>query len=72
MNALDKAIENVGTGAALARLIGVVPMTITQWKRRGNVPPERCAAIERATNGAVTRYDLRPDIFEVAPTEKAA
>jgi len=29
-------------------------------------------AIEQATNGAVTRYDLRPDIFGEAPTKTEA
>lgn len=29
-----------------------------------------CVRIERATSGAVTRYDLRPDIF--GPAERAA
>jgi DNA-binding transcriptional regulator YdaS (Cro superfamily) len=31
------------------------------WKARGSVPVEHCLAIERATEGAVTRRDLRPD-----------
>jgi DNA-binding transcriptional regulator YdaS (Cro superfamily) len=31
------------------------------------VPADRCLPIERATGGAVTRYDLRPDIFGDAP-----
>ena len=30
------------------------------WKMRG-VPIEQCVPIERATLGAVTRKDLRPD-----------
>jgi DNA-binding transcriptional regulator YdaS (Cro superfamily) len=28
------------------------------------VPIERCVPIERATNGAVTRKDLRPDDWQ--------
>lgn len=31
------------------------------WKSRGVVPSEHCAAIEKATSGAVRRWDLRPD-----------
>lgn len=34
------------------------------------VPAERCAPLERATGGAVTRHDLRPTLF--APDEAAA
>jgi DNA-binding transcriptional regulator YdaS (Cro superfamily) len=34
------------------------------------VPAERCGAIERATAGAVTALELRPDVF--SDTKKAA
>jgi DNA-binding transcriptional regulator YdaS (Cro superfamily) len=36
------------------------------------VPPRYAIAIQRATDGAVTVHDLRPDIFGEAPTEQAA
>jgi len=61
-NALKKAVTVFGSQAALAKAIGVSPMTITQWKARG-IPAERCLDIERATDGKVTRLDLRPDLF---------
>lgn len=67
MNVLDRAIKSVGSGAELARRLGVVPMTVTQWRRRGRVPAERCAAIEMLTDGRVTRHDLRPDVFGPLP-----
>jgi DNA-binding transcriptional regulator YdaS (Cro superfamily) len=54
------------TQARLAQLLGVEPMTIRQWKRRG-VPPERCIEVERAVGGKVTRYELRPDVFGERP-----
>lgn len=68
MDVLDLAIKCVGSGAELARRLGVVPMTVTQWRRRKRVPAERCAAIEQLTNGAVTRHDLRPDVFGPLPS----
>lgn len=37
-------------------------------KRAG---PRLCVQIERATSGAVTRHDLRPDLFD-PPAERAA
>jgi DNA-binding transcriptional regulator YdaS (Cro superfamily) len=40
---------------------------IRQWrtKHKGRIPdPANCMAIERATDGAVTRRDLRPDDCE--------
>lgn len=63
-----------GSSIALAKTLQVSQPTVSDWctgKKR--VPVERCAAIERATNGAVTRKDLRPDDWheiwpELAPT----
>lgn len=59
-SALHRAIEHAGSAAALARKIGVTPQAIYQWDR---VPAERVIAIEAATGGAVSRCDLRPDIY---------
>lgn len=52
-----------GSAAALAAAIGVPSVLVYQWAggRRG-VPDTRCPAIERATGGAVTCEQLRPDI----------
>ncbi len=51
-----------GSQSRIARAIGVPPVSVYHWaKGMRPVPVERCAAIERATNGAVTRRDLRPD-----------
>lgn len=53
-----------GRAAALARDIGVTPVTIHQWAYRPDkqVPAERCPEIEKATLGAVTCEELRPDV----------
>ena len=52
-----------GTSVELARLIGVSPVLVSQWRKgRRPVPAERCPAIERATKGAVRCEDLRPDV----------
>ena len=57
-----KACEIAGSQAALAVLIGVTPQTVNQWITRVRpVPPTQCFPIEQATNGAVTRQELRPD-----------
>ena len=62
MNALTRAIESSGGVGLLAQSIGVTQTVISNWRARGgSVPAIHCAAIERATNGAVTRKDLRPD-----------
>jgi DNA-binding transcriptional regulator YdaS (Cro superfamily) len=62
-----------GRGLALANSIGVSPVLISQWSTGPRVPPiERCVPIERATNGAVTRQDLRPDDWQAIWPELAA
>jgi DNA-binding transcriptional regulator YdaS (Cro superfamily) len=73
MNApLDHATQILGTQEALAAALGIKSPSISEWRKRGKVPPERCIAIEQATEGAVTRYELRPDIFGEAPKAAAA
>ena len=50
------------SGTALARAIGVPQPLMSQWRTGARqVPIERCVSIERATAGAVRRWDLRPD-----------
>jgi len=74
MNAipLKKAIALVGL-TRLAESLGVRPPTLHVWMNRtGRAPAERCIAIERATGGKVTRYDLRPDVFGPAPDHHQA
>lgn len=67
MNALDKAIESAGGVGKLASAIDTTQNVVSNWRLRGQVPANRCASIESATGGAVTRYDLRPDVFGAPP-----
>ena len=54
-----------GVGQALAREIGVSQVIISQWKTGARiVPAERCIDIDRATQGAVTCEELRPDLAD--------
>lgn len=71
MNPLDLAIEAAGGIVKLATAIGLRPNVVGNWKLRGQVPAERCLAIEQATAGAVTRHDLRPDVFGPPPADEA-
>jgi len=62
MDHILRAADAVGGQAKLAGLLGVTPPTVNQWaKGTRPVPIVHCVAIERATAGAVTRRDLRPD-----------
>jgi DNA-binding transcriptional regulator YdaS (Cro superfamily) len=54
---------------ALAQTIGETAPVVSDWSTgKKAVPIGRCVAIERATEGAVTRRDLRPyDWQEIWP-----
>lgn len=65
---LARAIEILGSQQALADALAIRSPSISGWRQAGRVPAERCAAIEQLTNGAVTRHDLRPDVFGPLPS----
>lgn len=69
-SALREACKLVGGQAALGRKIGRKQSTIWNWLQKG-IPADDCPAVERATEGQVTRYQLRPDVFEPLPTAHA-
>jgi DNA-binding transcriptional regulator YdaS (Cro superfamily) len=51
-----------GRQSALCRAIQAHAPDVSRWAAGERpVPLERCTAIERATDGAVKRWDLRPD-----------
>lgn len=61
--ALRRAIRVAGCQAELARRLGITSMAVTQWRKRGRIPAEWVTRIEEATGGAVTREELRPDLY---------
>ena len=67
-DALSRAIDIAGGVRALARTLGISPQAISQWSR---VPAERVLAIERATSGAITRMELRPDLYLLEEGEQS-
>lgn len=59
---IASACEIAGGQSKLAKIIGVTSGAVSQWvSGHRPVPIERCTAIELATNGRVSRRDLRPD-----------
>jgi len=53
------------TQAAFAERLGVTPGLVWQWLHgRTNFTPDRVVAIERATNGEVSRRDLWPEMHQ--------
>ena len=48
----------------LANRIGVTPAAVNHWKKGiRDIDPRRVIQIEKATKGAITRYEMRPDIY---------
>ena len=73
IGALRQAIRHhLRSQVAVARAVGVSPQAVSEILRRGKrVPAEWCLAIETATAGAVTRHDLRPDLYPASESEKS-
>lgn len=80
--ALEAAIKAAGSQSALARRMNEAPSAkarkvpyrqqhIFHWLSVGSVPAEHAPAIEWATDGVVTRYDLHPDVFGEPPAHAA-
>jgi DNA-binding transcriptional regulator YdaS (Cro superfamily) len=51
-----------GRAADLARAIGVSQPIMARWVSGEEIPENRCRQIERATGGAVTCEEMRPDL----------
>ena len=65
---IQRAIEAVGGQANLATALSIHPSLVSQWVTgRRPVAANHVLGIEKATQGAVTRHDLRPDVFGAAP-----
>jgi len=62
MSAIKKAIRAAGGLSLLAAKLDVTPQVVVNWRKRG-IPAERVLDIERATEGKVTRFQLRPDLY---------
>lgn len=73
---LKKYIDDLERGEAkkLASALGVSSSFLSQMASgRCSISPVRCVEIENATNGAVTRRDLRPgDWILIWPELKSA
>ncbi len=53
-----------GTVRALSAILGLPQPAIYTWAK---VPKKHCIPIETALDGAITRYEMRPDIFGPDP-----
>ena len=69
MNAspLETAIRLAGGVPAVAKALDISQPAVHRWRARGKAPADRVIHLEHATQGKVTRYELRPDVFGPAP-----
>jgi DNA-binding transcriptional regulator YdaS (Cro superfamily) len=56
----SKITSSAGSQAALAAALGVGPMAVQGWKKRG-IPAEWVLKVEAVTG--VSRHDIRPDLY---------
>lgn len=62
---LSEYLSKHGSQTKLALAVGAQPQLMWQWAKLVRpVPVTRCVDIERATDGIVTRRDLRPDDWQ--------
>jgi DNA-binding transcriptional regulator YdaS (Cro superfamily) len=61
-HAFKAAVDYFGSQGKMAKALGIEPMTVSMWKKRG-LPAYRAVEIERMTLGKVTRAELLPEIF---------
>lgn len=55
MTPLEKAIKTCGSGAELARRLGIEPQAVYQWK---TIPISRAIEVESATGGMVSTLEI--------------
>ena len=60
---LPDYLNRDGAAKALAAVLQIPEPTVSQWKNgKRRVPADRCIAVEKATGGAVSCEELRPDL----------
>jgi DNA-binding transcriptional regulator YdaS (Cro superfamily) len=64
---IAQAIKRAGSVKALAKVAGVRPQAVSQWR---DIPPGRVARISDALG--MPRHELRPDLYEAPASEAAA
>lgn len=66
--AVKKAVMLAGGQTKLAGRFKIAPQSVQQWVATGRIPAVRVIGVEAATDGRVSRHELRPDIY---PAEAA-
>jgi DNA-binding transcriptional regulator YdaS (Cro superfamily) len=68
---IGKAVESVGSQAKLATAAGCSQQLISQLLQgKVGITAETAQKIDAATNGTVSKHELRPDIFGTPPDHR--
>ena len=72
-NPIARAVQILGGPAKVAVLLGVTTQAVCFWRDElRKFPIEFCSVIESATDGEITRQDMRPkDYWLIWPDLKA-
>lgn len=62
-NPTRRAIGLAGGPSALAQLFGITPQAVSRWLKTETIPPKWVIPVEKLLKGAVTRSELRPDLY---------
>lgn len=63
LQALQHAVDLLGSDAALAKAVGSSHQVVCNWLRRGRVSAQGVLGVAAATKWLVRPHDLRPDIY---------
>ena len=61
---LINIVNYFGSKKKLAHAVGTSNQNVNNWKKKGYVPTKWAIQIEKASNGKITREQIRPDIYE--------
>lgn len=64
---INRAVTHCGSQAKLATKAGCSQQQIAYLLKAKNISAEMAMALDTATDGVVSRHDLRPDIFGEKP-----
>lgn len=60
---IDAAIKRFGSETKLAKAAGVAQASINESKKKNRIGHKLALAIDSATEGKISKHDLRPDIW---------
>lgn len=69
---IEAAVTAFGSQAKLATAMGCSQQQIAYLLKASSITAEMALKVDEATGGAVSKHDLRPDIFGPAPQEASA